>query len=178
MRARILSSYFMAGALFLGAFSSAPQDPTRSTKPVPNDTAAATHIDNKLVQKIAAKLMAPCCWSETADIHQSEAAVQIREQIRAALGQGYTEQQIINAFVQYYGERILAKPRAKGFNLTVWILPFVALLLGGWWTVGYLRRVKMPPQAPKKMPKKSKPAKQRDRRSYETRVEEELREFE
>lgn len=54
---------------------------------------------------------------------------------------GYSAQEIIDAFVGVYGERVLMAPRAEGFNLLGWIAPFVALgsgaavvavLLRGW----------------------------------------------
>lgn len=87
-------------------------------------------IDIMAVNKIARRLIAPCCWSETADAHRSEAAMQMRAQIRAALERGFTEEQIMNGFVKEYGERVLSTPKAEGFNYMAWIMPGVALLLG------------------------------------------------
>ncbi len=106
------------------------------------DTLMAASLEQ--VNKIASQLMAPCCWSETADVHQSPAAEEVKAQIRAALQQGYGEQQILDSFVAAYGERILAKPTAVGFNLLVWILPAVALALGGFAVWRYLRHVAQP----------------------------------
>jgi cytochrome c-type biogenesis protein CcmH len=40
---------------------------------------------------------------------------------------GYTAQEIIDAFVGVYGERVLMAPPAEGFNLLGWLAPFVAL---------------------------------------------------
>lgn len=40
---------------------------------------------------------------------------------------GYTAQEIIDAFVGVYGERVLMAPPAAGFNLLGWVAPFVAL---------------------------------------------------
>jgi len=42
---------------------------------------------------------------------------------------GQNRDEIIQHFVRTYGERILAAPTRKGFNLTAWILPFLAILL-------------------------------------------------
>ncbi|MDZ7268186.1 MAG: cytochrome c-type biogenesis protein CcmH [candidate division KSB1 bacterium] len=123
------------------------------------------------VRQIAGKLMAPCCWSQTADVHQSEAADQIQAQIRMALQRGQTEQQIIAGFVAVYGERILATPAATGFNLMVWILPIIALPLGGWILWRYLRHV----QPLAATPPAAKAAPVDD--SYEARFERELAEF-
>ncbi|TET46087.1 hypothetical protein E3J59_03375, partial [Candidatus Aerophobetes bacterium] len=41
-----------------------------------------------------------------------------------------TKDQIIGYFVAQYGEKILAAPPKKGFNLTAWITPFVVIALG------------------------------------------------
>ena len=40
---------------------------------------------------------------------------------------GYSAQEIIEAFVGVYGERVLMAPRASGFNLLGWVAPFAAL---------------------------------------------------
>ncbi|MBI2853161.1 MAG: cytochrome c-type biogenesis protein CcmH [Chloroflexi bacterium] len=47
------------------------------------------------------------------------------------LAQGQTQEQIIQFFVNDYGEQVLASPPKRGFNLTAWIAPFAAILLGG-----------------------------------------------
>lgn len=91
---------------------------------------SSQHIDIMAVNKVARKLIAPCCWSETADAHRSEAAVQMRAQIREALQGGFTEAQIIESYVKEYGERVLSTPKAEGFNYMAWIMPGVALVLG------------------------------------------------
>jgi cytochrome c-type biogenesis protein CcmH len=134
-----------------------------------NDTLAAVSLEQ--VNKIARQLMAPCCWSGTADSHQSPAADEIKAQIRVALQQGYTEQQILNSFVAAYGERILAKPQAVGFNLMAWILPAIAILLGGVGAWKFLRHSSQSPRESKPL----KPASSDD--PYAQRVERELEEF-
>jgi cytochrome c-type biogenesis protein CcmH/NrfF len=40
---------------------------------------------------------------------------------------GYNAQEIIDAFVGVYGERVLMAPSATGFNLLGWVAPFAAL---------------------------------------------------
>jgi cytochrome c-type biogenesis protein CcmH len=89
------------------------------------------NLSNEEVRKISGLLIAPCCWSMTADAHSSEIAHEMRAQIRTALAEGKNEKEILQAYVAQYGERILAKPTKQGFNLLAWILPFVALVIGG-----------------------------------------------
>jgi cytochrome c-type biogenesis protein CcmH len=100
------------------------------------------------VRKIAGLLIAPCCWSMTADAHSSEIAHQMRAQIRDALAHGESEEEILQAYVAQYGERILAKPTKQGFNLLAWILPFVALVAGGLILWRFLHRHAALPSVP------------------------------
>lgn len=37
---------------------------------------------------------------------------------------------ILQAFVQEYGQRVLAEPPASGFNLAAWVMPLFALVMG------------------------------------------------
>jgi cytochrome c-type biogenesis protein CcmH/NrfF len=44
---------------------------------------------------------------------------------------GKTPEQALALFASDYGERVLASPLKRGFNLTAWGLPFAALAVGG-----------------------------------------------
>jgi len=44
---------------------------------------------------------------------------------------GKTKAEIIQAMVATYGETILSAPTKKGLNLAAWVLPFLALGVGG-----------------------------------------------
>lgn len=57
-------------------------------------------------------------------------ATQMKAEIKDMIGKGMNKDQIILAFMQNYGEQVLAAPTKKGFNLTAWIAPFVALIVG------------------------------------------------
>lgn len=52
-----------------------------------------------------------------------------RRQIRALIEQGKSEQQIKDALVVQYGDRVLALPKDDGFNLAVYLVPVLALVL-------------------------------------------------
>lgn len=101
---------------------------------------SSQNVTTEAVQKVARLLMSPCCWSGTADAHTSQIAYDMRAQIREALAQGGTEKEILEAYVTQYGERILARPTKQGFNLLAWVLPFFALLAGGFALWRFLRR--------------------------------------
>ena len=57
---------------------------------------------------------------------------------------GYSAQEIIEAFVGTYGERVLMAPPANGFNLLGWVAPFIALGGGAVLVVAALRRWQRP----------------------------------
>ena len=51
--------------------------------------------------------------------------------IEGQIAQGKSKEQIIQSLVDLYGEQVLSSPTKRGFNLIVWIAPFIALLIGG-----------------------------------------------
>ena len=59
--------------------------------------------------------------------------------VMALVSGGYSAEEIIDAFVGVYGERVLMAPSATGFNLLGWIAPF-AVLGGGSILVAVLLR--------------------------------------
>ncbi len=76
-------------------------------------------------QRVAGKLMAPCCYSQQASVHQSDAAEEVRQDVRARLGRGESDAQILDAYVARYGKRILAEPPAVGFDLALYVFPVI-----------------------------------------------------
>ena len=58
-------------------------------------------------------------------------ARQITKEVEQMLASGKTKDEIIDYYVQTRGETILAAPTKKGFNLTAWILPFLAIVVAG-----------------------------------------------
>lgn len=52
-----------------------------------------------------------------------------RQQIRELIAQGKTQQQIKDALVAQYGQRVLALPPSGGFDLTVYLVPIAAVAL-------------------------------------------------
>lgn len=128
------------------------------------------NVTNDEMRKIAGLLIAPCCWTMTADAHSSEIAYEMRAQIRDALAQGKSEEEILQAYVAQYGERILAKPTKQGFNLLAWILPFAALMIGGLLLWRFLHRHAAPLPTPVMMAADSNDP-------YAQRMEQELKAF-
>jgi cytochrome c-type biogenesis protein CcmH len=97
-------------------------------------------------------LIAPCCWSQPVSQHQSAAAEEIRQGVREMLAAGKSREEILDHFVAIHGERILATPRPRGFNILVYILPWVALILGTLFVAVVVRRLRAARPAPPASP--------------------------
>lgn len=57
---------------------------------------------------IEGRLMAPCCWTQTIDIHGSPISLSMRHEIRRRLRNGETAEAIEASFVERYGSKIMA----------------------------------------------------------------------
>jgi cytochrome c-type biogenesis protein CcmH len=65
----------------------------------------------------------------------------MEKELAEMLDQGLTKDQILDRFVAKYGASVLSAPPTKGaFNISAWIMPFVALLAGGVVVVVVLRK--------------------------------------
>ena len=87
---------------------------------------------------LASELRCPVCQGNSIQDSPSELAQQMRDLIRDQLRAGKTPDEVRAYFVDKYGEWILLAPKAQGFNLIVYVVPFAAILLGGfvvWRTV-------------------------------------------
>lgn len=102
-------------------------------------TLTATDLDEE-ARAIEALLIAPCCFSQQVSVHHSPAAADVRKDIRRRLGAGETREQILAAYMEQYGTRILAEPPASGFNRTLYVLPPLALILTAGLVVRAVRR--------------------------------------
>ena len=101
---------------------------------------AAAQEKEEIARRIEGELMAPCCWAEPVSQHLSPIAEEMRRDIRTMLLAGKTKQEILDIYVARYGERILTTPPARGFNLLVYILPWIIAITGVAGVVMVLRR--------------------------------------
>jgi cytochrome c-type biogenesis protein CcmH len=87
-------------------------------------------IDDE-AREISYLLMCPVCQGQSVAESNSELAKDMRSIIREKLEAGESKEEIINYFVNRYGDSILGYPPVKGVNLLLWILPALAVVLGG-----------------------------------------------
>ena len=52
------------------------------------------------------------------------------KEVDAQIGQGKTNEQIMDAFVKEYGSVVYVEPPKSGFGLVAWIMPFVYIIAG------------------------------------------------
>ncbi len=93
------------------------------------------------------RLLAPCCWNQTLDIHASPLASSIRSEIRRRLEAGETVAQVEADLVARHGERIRAVPHA-GFMRPVGMGLLAVAGIAFFGVVAFGRRRSKVPPAP------------------------------
>jgi cytochrome c-type biogenesis protein CcmH len=96
-------------------------------------------VSDNEVNEVASELFCPLCENTPLDACPTQACKDWRELIRTQLAEGRTEQEIKDYFVAQYGPSVLAEPPTSGFNLVVWLLPLVAVVVGAVFFIRYLR---------------------------------------
>jgi cytochrome c-type biogenesis protein CcmH len=79
-----------------------PEDPAKYAEELQGYVPGASALEGRII--------APCCWTQTIDIHGSELANDLRREIRKRLKSGETSDAIEASLVDRYGPRILAVP--------------------------------------------------------------------
>jgi len=97
--------------------------------------------------RLEGRIMAPCCWNQTIDIHGSEPAYELRREIRRRLKAGESADAIEASLVQRFGPKILAVPDSSPLGGLATVL---ALAFGGAGVAGYfmLKRWTKPSRKP------------------------------
>ena len=90
-------------------------------------------------EELTSLMRCPVCQGLSIADSGTMIALAMKEEVRQFIAAGYSDDQILRYFEASYGEFIRLAPKATGFNLTVWIAPVVALLLGALLVVHRLR---------------------------------------
>lgn len=122
----LLASLVLLAVLPASALAEPPMGPPREidTRTLP--------VEQSLVCQCGCTMAVAVCDCGTAD--------EFRKEIWAMMDRGQGKDAILASYVAKYGEKVLTAPTKRGFNLTAWIMPFVALALGGALLVTLLRR--------------------------------------
>jgi cytochrome c-type biogenesis protein CcmH len=82
-----------------------------------------------------------CVECKTAlNVSTSPVADQERAFIREKIAEGMTKAEVKAALVDAYGPDVLGEPEAKGFDLSVWLVPVALVLVAGGGVVLLARR--------------------------------------
>jgi len=83
------------------------------------------------VDEVAAQLMCQCGCGLTVAACGGAMACSIADKMKAVIAeqiaQGRSKEEILDYFVEIYGEAVLAAPPKRGFNLSAWLIPFLAI---------------------------------------------------
>jgi cytochrome c-type biogenesis protein CcmH/NrfF len=90
-------------------------------------------------------VLAPCCYTESVAVHQSEIALKMRVEIAKWVAAGKSDQEITDTYVGLYGTRVLVDPRTAPRG---WMpfFPWIVLILGVFLVVWLLRRWRAVPE--------------------------------
>lgn len=83
------------------------------------------------VTDVAKEFICNCGCNNLLPDCNMECGDQLRGVIAAKIKEGWDKPRIMDLLVKNYGEKLLAAPTKSGFNLTAWITPFAAILVGG-----------------------------------------------
>lgn len=94
------------------------------------------------VNEVAKDLFCPVCENTPLDVCPTQACADWRELIRQQLSEGSTPAEVQAYFARQYGDGVLANPPKEGFSLIIWLLPVVAVVLGGVFFTRYVRNLR------------------------------------
>lgn len=90
--------------------------------------------------RIFNSIMSPFCPGLLLANCPSGQAEQLRDEMRAKLGDGVDPDVIVADFYDTYGDEHRAVPEAKGFGLLAWVIPGAFLVVGLGWVAVWTRR--------------------------------------
>ena len=85
----------------------------------------------ELANDISNKVMSPYCPGVTLHDCPSQKALDLRDDIESYARNGMTEAEIMNRLEADFGPGIRAEPSSDGAGILAWVLPSIALLIGG-----------------------------------------------
>ena len=94
--------------------------------------ASEKQIDPKEVQK---NLRCLVCQGQSISDSNSDFAQTVKMVVDDLINEGLTEEEIYSFMSDKYGEWIVFKPQLNVQNSLLWILPYMALILGGFFII-------------------------------------------
>lgn len=98
------------------------------------------------VARLEHAVLAPCCYTESVAIHQSEIAVKMRLEIAKSVAVGKSDQEILDTYAGLYGSKVLVDPRTMPRGLAPFF-PWLVLVLGVFLVAWLLKRWRAAPRS-------------------------------
>lgn len=132
MSARLprLGPLLFAGALAVGLASTAARAAEATAR---GEGTAAPPVSAEATRQAAeleARLLAPCCWNGTLDVHSSPLASELRSEIRTRVAGGESIDAIEADVVRRYGARIVAVPAENHLSELAGVAGAVVVVAG------------------------------------------------
>jgi cytochrome c-type biogenesis protein CcmH len=104
------------------------------------DTTPREGASDERLFALSARLKCLQCVGESVSASQAPLAVQFRDEIRAQMREGRTDDEILNYFADRYGQEVLLTPPSSGAGGLVWVIPVVAVAAAVLLLAGVFRR--------------------------------------
>lgn len=132
---RLLAAFAFAALGALGALGAVQQSPADS-------------VLEARTAEVAAQLRCPVCQGLSIQDSPSELSQQMRSVVKDQLRAGKSPDEVKAYFISKYGEWILLEPKPKGFNVLVYLMPVLLVVIGLGWIVVAVRKWTRPPDSP------------------------------
>jgi len=111
--------------------------PARAVQP---DEIMADPVKEARARELSKELRCMVCQNQSIDDSDAPLARDLRLLVRERISAGDTDSQVIDFLVARYGEFVLLKPRLNPHTALLWLLPPLALMVGGLALWAYSRR--------------------------------------
>lgn len=126
----IILALILAAAVTIGS-------PLHAVQP---DEIMADPIKEARARELSKELRCMVCQNQSIDDSDAPLARDLRLLVRERITAGDSDSQVIEFLVARYGEFVLLKPRFNQHTMLLWLLPPLALMLGGLALWAYSRR--------------------------------------
>jgi cytochrome c-type biogenesis protein CcmH/NrfF len=97
-------------------------------------------MNERLYQHLKGLYMSPYCPGLTLGSCGSTGAELLRADLREWVFEGHKEEDINRYMIATFGDEIMGRPPFRGTAILVWVAPVLAVLVGLWLAMGWIRR--------------------------------------
>lgn len=94
----------------------------------------------KRVLALSEQLRCLVCQNQTIADSHADLAIDLRNQVRDKMAQGWSDEKIVDYMVARYGDFVMYKPPFKTITVLLWVGPFALLLLAVLFFVSKVKR--------------------------------------